>query len=60
VRGHGPGGRYVGRYPKKEIAAWAESLAAWRREGRDGFVYFDNDIGGAAPLDAADLLARLD
>jgi uncharacterized protein YecE (DUF72 family) len=59
VRGHGPGGRYVGRYDRRELGRWAERLAGWRAEGRDAFVYFDNDIGGAAPLDAADLKARL-
>ena len=59
VRGHGPGGRYFGRYGEGELDAWAERIAVWRGEGRDVFAYFDNDIGGAAPLDAAALMARL-
>ena len=37
---------------------------AWNRrrpgdDGRDAFVYFDNDIKGAAPADAERLKARL-
>lgn len=57
VRGHGPGGRYVGSYPEPTLAAWAGRIAAWRGEGRDVFAYFDNDIGCAAPGDAARLKA---
>jgi uncharacterized protein YecE (DUF72 family) len=59
VRLHGPGGRYAGRYPEDELAAWAERIAAWRAEGRDVFAYFDNDIEGAAPLDAEALKTRI-
>lgn len=56
VRGHGPGGRYVGDYPDATLDDWAARLRAWRG---DAFVYFDNDIGGAAPRDALRLKARL-
>jgi uncharacterized protein YecE (DUF72 family) len=52
LRLHGPGGAYAGRYPASELAAWADRIARWRREGRDVFAYFDNDVDGAAPLDA--------
>jgi len=55
VRGHGPGGRYFGRYADEELAAWAERIAAWRAQGRDVYVYFDNDIKSAAPFDAETL-----
>ena len=55
VRGHGPGGRYVGAYPDETLNAWAESILAWRGEGRDVYAYFDDDIGGAAPFDAIKL-----
>jgi uncharacterized protein YecE (DUF72 family) len=57
VRGHGPGGRYAGRYPAAELAEWARRIAAWRAEGRDVYVYFDNDIKSAAPQDAEALQA---
>jgi uncharacterized protein YecE (DUF72 family) len=57
VRGHGPGGRYRGRYPQAELAGWAERIGGWRGEGRDVYVYFDNDIKSAAPFDAEALMA---
>jgi uncharacterized protein YecE (DUF72 family) len=55
VRGHGPGGRYFGRYPQEELARWAERTVAWGTEGRDVYVYFDNDVKSAAPMDALKL-----
>jgi uncharacterized protein YecE (DUF72 family) len=55
VRGHGPGGTYKDHYPERTLKAWARRIATWRREGRDVFVYFDNDQKSAAPADAAKL-----
>jgi len=55
VRGHGPGGRYVGRYPQAELERWATAIRAWRGERRDVYAYFDNDVKSAAPLDALEL-----
>jgi uncharacterized protein YecE (DUF72 family) len=52
LRGHGPGGRYFGRYSKAELTRWARRIAGWRAEGRDVYAYFDNDVKSAAPLDA--------
>jgi len=52
VRGHGPGGGYSGAYSDAELQGWAKRLRAWSQEGRDAWVYFDNDIGAAAPKDA--------
>jgi uncharacterized protein YecE (DUF72 family) len=59
VRGHGPGGRYRGRYPAQELAAWSERIAVWRAQRRDVFAYFDNDVKSAAPFDAEALKALL-
>lgn len=59
VRGHGPGGRYRGRYPEPTLRAWARAIAAWRGERRTVYVYFDNDQKSAAPADARTLLALL-
>ena len=59
VRGHGPGGRYFGRYPEPMLLDWARRIGAWRSEGRDVFCYFDNDPEGAAPRDAQRLKAML-
>jgi uncharacterized protein YecE (DUF72 family) len=52
IRGHGPGGRYKGRYSERELKSWAGKIRRWRREGREVFVYFDNDQKSAAPADA--------
>jgi uncharacterized protein YecE (DUF72 family) len=59
VRLHGSGQLYVGRYGDDELERWAEKTAAWWREGRDVYVYFDNDARGHAPHDAQRLSARV-
>jgi uncharacterized protein YecE (DUF72 family) len=59
VRGHGPGGTYQGSYDDTELARWTGNIARWAGEGRDVYAYFDNDIGCAAPGDAACLRALL-
>jgi uncharacterized protein YecE (DUF72 family) len=61
VRGHGPGGRYKGRYSADVLRGWAKWIASWKKQGCDVFVYFDNDQKSAAPADALrlrQLLAR--
>jgi len=60
LRGHGPGGRYVGRYPPVDLQRWAEAIGAWRRQGRDVYAYFDNDVKSAAPFDALALKALVE
>jgi uncharacterized protein YecE (DUF72 family) len=59
VRGHGPGGRYHGRYGQAELSRWREAIAGWRRRGMDVYAYFDNDVKCAAPKDAAALKAMM-
>jgi uncharacterized protein YecE (DUF72 family) len=56
VRGHGPGGRYHGRYGQEELTTWAGRIEDFRGRGLDVYAYFDNDIKSAAPQDAAVLL----
>ena len=51
VRGHGPSGRYWGRYPHETLVDWAGRVAAWSEQS-DVYTYFDNDPEGAAPIDA--------
>ncbi len=58
VRGHGPGGFYSGAYSDQTLDDWSRRFAHWRREGRDVYAYFDNDIGCAAPYDALRLKAK--
>lgn len=59
VRGHGPGGRYAGRYPARTLQDWARRIRAWSRRNTDVFCYFDNDVGAAAPKDALALRRAL-
>jgi uncharacterized protein YecE (DUF72 family) len=51
VRGHGPSGRYQGSYSAK---------LHWQAEGREVFVYFDNDQKAAAPRDARRLMRLIE
>jgi uncharacterized protein YecE (DUF72 family) len=55
IRGHGPGGRYFGRYPDEVLADWARRIGEFRARGLDVYAYFDNDIKSAAPFDAETL-----
>ena len=55
VRGHGPGGRYMGHYPTKTLQEWAKYIKSWKKQGCDVYVYFDNDQKSAAPFDASQL-----
>lgn len=55
IRGHGPSGAYEGRYSDRTLGIWFNKIQYWNREGRDIYVYFDNDQKSAAPYDAAKL-----
>lgn len=59
VRGHGPGGRYHGRYKADALDAWAAWVDARRQVGVTVFSYFDNDVKSAAPKDAQLLIERV-
>jgi uncharacterized protein YecE (DUF72 family) len=55
IRLHGPGGPYQGRYDPRTLTAWAGTIAAWSRQGREVFCYFDNDEAGYAAQNALQL-----
>lgn len=56
VRCHGAGGqKYGGGYTDDRLRDWAAWLNAARRDGIDVYAYFNNDVGGHAPRDAATL-----
>ncbi len=59
LRLHGPGGPYEGQYSDEVLAAWAGTISAWARQGKDVYCYFDNDQAGYAVEDAARLQAVL-
>jgi uncharacterized protein YecE (DUF72 family) len=56
IRFHGATARYGGAYPQDVLEDWAGWLTA---NGHPAFVYFNNDVGGHAPRDAARLKALL-
>jgi uncharacterized protein YecE (DUF72 family) len=57
VRLHGPDqdAIYAGCYSDDELRRWANRIAQWDREGRDVWVYFNNDLGGHAVRNALTL-----
>ena len=59
VRGHGPGGRYRGHYADRTLIEWARRIRSWKKQGKDVYVYFDNDQKSAAPADALKLRQML-
>jgi uncharacterized protein YecE (DUF72 family) len=52
IRLHGPGNKYQGSYPDASLVKWARQCMTWRQQGKDVFVYFDNDQAGYAGFNA--------
>lgn len=52
VRLHGSQQLYASGYVDAELTTWSDRLHGWQREGRDVYVYFDNDARVHAPFDA--------
>ncbi|MGH8495372.1 MAG: DUF72 domain-containing protein [Gammaproteobacteria bacterium] len=75
ARLHGDEKIYVSGYTDEALDDWAEKIRAWtsgkdapkadvfkaarKRQSRDVYVYFDNDVKVRAPVDARSLLDRL-
>ena len=59
ARLHGDTELYASGYTDSALDRWAEQLRGWTYDGRDAYVYFDNDIKGYAPHDAKKLIERL-
>ena len=59
LRLHGPL-RYQGSYSDNELAQWADWLSSTTTAGSDAYVYFNNDVDGAAPHDARRLQQMLE
>ena len=55
VRLHGSTALYASDYTDEELGQWATKLQRWMREGRDVYVYFDNDAKAHAPYNAMQL-----
>jgi uncharacterized protein YecE (DUF72 family) len=52
VRLHGHTRKYASSYSAASLQRWAADAHAWANEGRDVFVYFDNDAEGHAVRNA--------
>jgi uncharacterized protein YecE (DUF72 family) len=59
VRLHGDIEIYRSGYSDRALASWARRIRGWDRDGRDVYVYFDNDVKVKAPFDALRLMHRL-
>ncbi len=59
IRRSGPGGRYGGCYSNKHIADDGERISRWLEQGRDVYVYYNNDIEGHAIDNAKQLIEFL-
>ncbi|QMU27836.1 DUF72 domain-containing protein [Adhaeribacter radiodurans] len=52
IRLHGPLNKYDGSYSEETLQEWAKRCKTWQQEGKEVFVYFDNDMHGYAPFNA--------
>lgn len=52
IRLHGPGAKYQGNYSDSDLKSWALRCKHWLKEGKDVFVYFDNDQNAYAAHNA--------
>lgn len=59
VRLHGAEELYASGYDGPALQTWAGRIRDWDADGRDVFVYFDNDIKVRAPYDAMALIGLL-
>lgn len=59
ARLHGDQQLYISQYTDPVLDGWSERVSGWLDEGRDVFVYFDNDGLGHAPYDAMRLAQRI-
>lgn len=59
VRLHGHDELYASGYDDEALDAWAARVLGWTAQGRDVYVYCDNDVKVRAPYDAMGLLARV-
>ncbi len=56
IRRHGPGGRYRGCYAAEHITSDAARIQQWLDQGRDVYIYYNNDIEGHAVDNAQQLV----
>jgi uncharacterized protein YecE (DUF72 family) len=61
VRMHGPNPQhlYAGSYPDADLRWWATRVKEWQMQGKDVYVYFNNDGEGYAVCNAKTLRSFL-
>ena len=59
VRLHGDVKIYTSGYGSRALDEWAQRIRSWDNDGRDVYVYFDNDVKSRAPFDALSLMKKL-
>ncbi|MGE5301572.1 MAG: DUF72 domain-containing protein [Acidobacteriota bacterium] len=59
IRRHGEGGSYATSYSKKALEKDARRLKNYVKNGKDAFIYFNNDFHGYAPKNAQELTEML-
>jgi len=59
VRLHGDIKIYTSGYTPRALDGWARRIRRWKKDGRDVYVYFDNDVKVRAPFDALNLMKKL-
>lgn len=52
IRLHGPGNKYEGSYTRENLKDWADYCTHYQKEGKDIYLYFDNDQQAFAPANA--------
>jgi uncharacterized protein YecE (DUF72 family) len=52
VRLHGPEAKYASNYTEEALIYWAGLCRQWSRDGKEVYVYFDNDLFAYAPFNA--------
>jgi uncharacterized protein YecE (DUF72 family) len=55
IRLHGPGEKYQGNYTDSALKKWSKQLKHWTGQGKEIFVYFDNDQNAYAAFNAKKL-----
>lgn len=52
IRLHGPGNKYQGNYSTATLKKWTKKMTEWSSEGKEVYMYFDNDQNAYAAFNA--------
>jgi uncharacterized protein YecE (DUF72 family) len=56
IRFHGPAGDYASSYPDKILAVYAQKCVEWMEQGKNLWIFFNNDVHGFAIMNARRLM----